>query len=145
MRSLHWATLLLGCLVAAPALHAEAIRIDGDNPRSRITVTIVSASVDRVLRDFGETYGFEVKGLKNTRKVDAFSATMSGRLEDIMQRLLRNWNYMIIRSPDNKSGIKEVMILNSAYGSSAPKVREEQRRRKPSFLRKPKLAVGRKG
>ena len=145
MRASGWTALLLSCLLSAPTVHAGTISIDGDDPRSRITVTIESAKVDHVLRDFGETYGFEIKGLNYARRADALTATMSGSLEDIMRRLLRNWNYMIVSSPDNKSGIKEVTILNAAYGSSTPEIREERRRRKPSSRRKRKLAVGGKG
>ncbi|GBF25054.1 hypothetical protein MnTg02_00083 [bacterium MnTg02] len=157
MLDIRWTVCVLGCLFATPALHAETIKIDGDNPRNRITVTIENAKVDQVLKDFGKTFGFEIKGLKNARQGDAFSVTMTGSLEDILGRLLRNWNHMIVRLPDNKSGIKKVMILNStygslprvkrnsAYGSSPPEIRKSRRHQKPSFFPQPKLSARRGG
>ena len=36
----------------------------------------------------------------------------------MIERLLRNWNHMIVRSADNKSGIAKVMILNATYGAA---------------------------
>ena len=128
MLDIRWPVCVLGCLFATPELHAGTIKIDGDNPRNRITVTIENAKVDHVLKDFGKTFGFEIKGLKNARQGDAISVTMSGSLEDILGRLLRNRNHMIVWLPDNKNGIKKVIILNSAYGSSPPKIRKSRRR-----------------
>ena len=144
MLDIRWTVCVLGCLFATPALHAETIKIDGDNPRNRITVTIENAKVDQVLKDFGKTFGFEIKGLKNARQSDACSVTMSGSLEDILGRLLRNWNHMIVRLPDNKSGIEKVMILDSTYGSSPPEIRRRRRHRKPSIIRQRKPSAGRK-
>ena len=144
MRTIRWTMCVLGCLFVTPALHAETIKIDGDNPRNRITVTIENAKVDHVLKDFGKTFGFKIKGLKNARQGDAFSVTMSGSLEDILGRLLRNWNHIIVWSPDNKSGIEKVMILDSTYGLSPPEIRRRRRHRKPSIIRQRKPSAGRK-
>lgn len=140
-RMIRWTVCVLGCFFATPTLHAETIKIDGDNPRDRITVTFKNAKVDHVLKDFGETYGFEIEGLTNARQGDVFSATLSGSLEDILERLLRNRNYMIASSSHNKSGIKKVMILNSTYGSSPPEIRKTLRHRKPSFVEQRKLSA----
>jgi len=136
MRTIRWTVCILGCLFVTPTLHAETIKIDGDNPRNRITVTIENAKVDHVLNDFGKTFGFEIKGLKNARQGDTFSVTMSGSLEDILGRLLRNWNHMIVRLPDNNSDIKKVMILNSTYGSSLPEIRNSTDGSSPPEIRK---------
>ncbi len=43
---------------------------------------------------------------------------MSGSLQSVIERLLRNWNHMIVRSSDNESGIAKVMILNATYGAA---------------------------
>lgn len=100
-----------------PAL-ATNVTVSGGSPRSDITVTIEDATVDLVLEDLRRKYGFEVGGLENARDGDALSATMSGSLQSILERLLRNWNHLIVRSPDNESGIAKVMILDSVYGST---------------------------
>lgn len=113
--------LIALCIASqAPALAAN-VTVSGDSPRSAITVTIEDATVDLVLEDLRKKYGFEVGGLENARDGDALSATMSGSLQAILERLLRNRNHLIVRSPDNESGIAKVMILDSAYGSMQSK------------------------
>jgi hypothetical protein len=46
---------------------------------------------------------------------------MTGSLESFIARLLRNWNHMVVRSPDNDSGIAKVMIVNAVYGAAPPR------------------------
>ena len=52
---------------------------------------------------------------------EAQTITVSGSLQVVLERILRNWNHMIVRSPDNKSGIAKVTILNSTYGAGPAK------------------------
>lgn len=123
MFSLRCTIFAMGCVLMQSALHAKTIKIDGDAPRDRITVTIQNTKIGSVLENFGVTYGFEVKGLKYIKTSDYLTTTVSGSLETILGRLLRNWNYMIVRSPDNRSGIRKLMILDSSYGSGSSKRR----------------------
>ena len=106
------------CIVMPSAIEAKNIKIDGDEPRKTITVSVEDASVGDILKDFSRIFDFEVKGLENAQRSEPVSLTMAGSLGYIIERLLRNWNHMIIRSPDNKSGIQKVIILDSAYGSA---------------------------
>ena len=126
MLGVRWIVFALGCLMMQPVVQAKTIAVDGDEPRKSITVTIEDVNMDRVLKDFGQIFGFEIRRLKNVRRGGALSATMSGSLEDILGRLLRNWNHMIVRSPDNHSGIEKVMILDSTYGSLPLKARSRR-------------------
>lgn len=121
----------LGCVLMQSALHAKAIKIDGDAPRDRITVTIQNAKVGSVLESFGKTYGIEVRGLKHIKTSDYLTVTMSGSLETILGRLLRNWDHMIVRSADNRSGIQKIMILDSGFGTGPSK--RQGAKAKPSF------------
>jgi hypothetical protein len=109
-------TLVFGCLVSQSAAHAATITITGEC-RNRISVTIEKATVDLVLGDLREKYGFEVSGIENAQQSDTISETMSGSVDRILQRLLRNWNYMIVRSDDSQCGIAKIMLLNSGYGT----------------------------
>ena len=114
-----WFTaFVVGCLMSPAALEAATVKISGDTPRQNITVTIEDAKVDAVLEDLRKRYGFEVSGLENATGGEALSTTMSGSLQNVIERLLRNWNHMIVRSPDSKSGIAKVMILNASYGAA---------------------------
>jgi hypothetical protein len=118
----RWIWLSLGVVsVAVPtALHAASVRVSGEDPRQVITVTIEEATVDFVLEDLHKKYGFEVLGPKNGGNIGELqTVTLSGSLQGILERLLRNWNHVIVHSPDNASGITKVMILNSVYGAPA--------------------------
>jgi hypothetical protein len=109
---------LIGCLMAPLPALAAGVTVTGDDPRHNITVTIEDATVDAVLKDLHDRYGFEMSGLENVKKGEALSATFTGSLQSILERLLRNWNHMIVRSPHEGSGIAKVMILNANYGAA---------------------------
>ena len=113
------AAAAIACWAIPAASHAAPMRVEGTEPRNRITVTIDNNSIEEVLQDFSQRYRFQVKGLDKSAKGEPISATMSGNLEEILGRLLRNRNFVIIRSPDNESGIQRVMILDKAYGSAS--------------------------
>jgi hypothetical protein len=113
--------LLLCAFMLAPAtLQAAGLRVEGDNPRRGITVTIEDATISSVLDDLGKKYGFEIDGLDQATSLDLLSMTLSGTLQGILERLLRNRNHVIVASPDNPGGIAKVMILNSSYGTGPP-------------------------
>jgi hypothetical protein len=112
------AVLALGFLLAQDAAQAANVTITDGDPRQKITVTIEDATVDFVLDNLHKRFGFELAGLPpNIAGGEAQTVTLSGNLHVILERLLRNWNHMIIRSPDNESGIAKVMILNATYGA----------------------------
>jgi hypothetical protein len=119
MSRLVWTALAIGCLFSQSILHAAPITVTGDRPQQRITITIENATIDTVLGDLSKKYGFEVAGLENVEKGETLSGSMSGSLPGILERLLRNWNHMIVRSRDSESGVAKVMILNSVYGAGA--------------------------
>jgi hypothetical protein len=117
-------TLFAVCCIAvhAPLQAAATIAIDGHEPRDRVTVTIQDMSIGAALRDIGRTYGFEIKGALADDN-EAVSTTISGDLEDVLTRLLRNVNHVIVRSPDNRSGIEKVIIMGTG---SAPQPSSSQ-------------------
>src|SRR5690606_28453182 len=104
--------------IAPGSLHAGSVEVEGDKARETITVTIADAKLDAVIENLRQRYGFEVYGLEKTAVGEALTATLSGSLQSVLERLLRNWNHMIVRSPDNDSGIAKVMILNANYGTA---------------------------
>lgn len=118
---------LLICSLWQPASQAASIKID-EQAREQITLTVDSANVAQVLDDMGKRYGFKVIGLSNVTAREPLKATISGSLEDVLGRLLRNWNHMIVRSPDNERGIQKVMILDSSYGSVPASANKNTRR-----------------
>jgi hypothetical protein len=132
MSRLVWAAFVIICVLSQATLHAATITVTGDKPRQSITVTIEDATLDFVLEHLRKHYGFEVAGLQKANQGEILSATMSGTLQSILERLLRNWNHMIVRSRDNESGIAKVMILNSVYGAAPSQVSPGKARRSRS-------------
>jgi hypothetical protein len=118
MSRLACTAFVFGCLMSPMALHAAAISVAGEAPRQSITVTVEDATVDAVIEDLHKRYGFEVSGLQNAQRSEHLSVTMTGSLQSVIERLLRNWNHAIVRSADNESGIAKVMILNATYGAA---------------------------
>jgi hypothetical protein len=107
----------VGCLFVWGGAAAAPVTVSGDNPRDSITVVVENTALNDVLRDLSAKYGFAVNGIENALSQDPLTVTMSGSLQSILERLLRNWNHMIVRSASNDSGIEKVMILDPTYGS----------------------------
>ena len=118
MRNIRLTAIVLGSLLVPIAAQAAGVTISGDAPRNSISVSIEDAKVDAVLRDLQARYKFQVSGLEHAARGEAISVTMTGSLHAVLERLLRNRNHMIVRSPDNATGIAKVMILNSNYGAA---------------------------
>lgn len=118
MLRVGWLAIALLLLLPQTESQAATVKVTGADPRESITITVDDATVDVVLEDLRKRYGFEVRGLENARKGEPQTMTMSGSLQSIIERLLRNWNHMIVRSPDNESGIAKVTILNATYGAA---------------------------
>jgi hypothetical protein len=111
--------MLAVCMAASPAVaQAANVTVSGEDPRSSITVTIEDATIDFVIEKLRDTYGFDVSGLSTETRGDPQTMTVSGTLRSVLERLLRNWNHVIVASQDNKTGIAKVMIVNSNYGAS---------------------------
>jgi hypothetical protein len=56
---------------------------------------------------------------------ETLSARMSGSLRVVLEGLLQNCNYTLLRSEDHESGIEKVVIVNCPHGSVPPPVRAQ--------------------
>jgi hypothetical protein len=95
--------------VCGPLPAMAAVIVEGHRPRERVTLTVRDATIGAALRDLSQAYGFEIKGALGGDA--AMSTTISGNLSDVLARLLRNVNHVIVRSPDNRSGVEKVIIM----------------------------------
>jgi len=117
-------TLVIGALsvwltFAGPAgAEAKHLDIEGDQPRDRITITVNDASLSTVLNELQLRYGFEVVGPGYLSTLDPMSMKVTGSLDAVLERLLRNRNYVVVHSTHNKSGIEKVIILDASYGTA---------------------------
>jgi hypothetical protein len=99
-------------LTGAQAKAAE-VSIEENSSPGTFKVTLDNASVADVLQTLHEKYGVEVQGLDDLADTDPVSAEYSGRLPDILSRLLRNQNFSIVRSNSRPTGITKVFIASS--------------------------------
>jgi hypothetical protein len=110
---LTMSTLLL---MHAPA-YAASVEISTEQARDEISVTVSNAKADRILDALHKQYGFEIVGLANATQGEALTVKFSGNLRNVLKRLLRNRNHMIVGSSQKPGGIAKVMILNGDYGA----------------------------
>ena len=106
------AMFVSGLLLLSQPVHAAAITVEGDAPLESITITIEGATLNNVVGELSQKYGFEVQGLDDMTSTDTLSASLSGSLRSVLESLLRNCNYMLVSSAENKSGIERVVITN---------------------------------
>src|SRR5262249_46275401 len=92
------------------------------------------------MRELSQKYGFEVQGLDDVKDTPSLSTTMSGSLRSIVEGLLQNCNYMLVRSGDNKSGIEKLIIVN-CNPNSAPSLGGTQNQRTETAQQQ-RLAAG---
>src|SRR5262249_23638102 len=104
----------------AYAVTANPITIEGDDPRGSISLTVNQATVASVLEQLRSKFGFNVEGAERLQS-EPVSLRADGPLPAILERLLRNWNYVIVKAKESPSGIGKVLIINSDFGSGAPK------------------------
>ncbi len=110
------------CLLGYSTLHAEGVTIDSDHPAQGIHMNVDKVSIGAVLQALHDKYGIEVSGINDDISSDPISITLSGSLPSILERLLRNQNYMIVRSQKNITGVEKVLIS----AASAPDTSKSQ-------------------
>lgn len=90
--------------------HAEGVTIKSDDPAKSIEVSVDNATVRDVLAALRDKYGVELAGDGEAGASDPMTVTLQGNLPTILERLLRNHNYMIVRSNKNVTGVEKVLI-----------------------------------
>src|SRR5262245_60925067 len=92
--------LLAGLACGSSSAAAGTVTVSGDDPKASIAVMVENASVEEVLTELREKFGFEVEDLAHAKGGDTVDATLQGNLIDVIQRLLRNRNHVIVRSAE---------------------------------------------
>jgi hypothetical protein len=101
---------VLALLLGRSDGHAEGVTIKGDDPAKSIEVSVDNATVRDVLAALRDKYGVELAGDGEAGASDPMTVTLQGSLPTILERLLRNQNYMIVRSKKNVTGVEKVLI-----------------------------------
>jgi hypothetical protein len=101
---------VLALLLGPSDGHAEGVMIKSDDPAKSIEVSVDNATVRDVLAALRDKYGVELAGDGEAGASDPMTVTLQGNLPTILERLLRNQNYMIVRSKKNVTGVEKVLI-----------------------------------
>lgn len=118
--------LLAGFAYGFSSASAGTVTVSGEDPSASISVTVENASVADVLAELREKFDFEVEDLAHAGTDEAFDAKLSGNLVDVLQRLLRNRNHVIVRSAEAASGISRVVIINDKIGKAASQTKQDK-------------------
>lgn len=127
---LIFAAILFG--VSTSIASAASIRVEGDKSSQNLKVHLENASVERVLGILSKKFGFEYIGPSNGKSSANVSMTLSGTLDTILGRLLRNRNHSIVRAASSPSRIRRVVLIDTRLGSKlTPGERPGYRRTRP--------------
>ncbi|MGI9381526.1 MAG: hypothetical protein ACR2PO_00100 [Methyloligellaceae bacterium] len=96
---------------------AAGVSIKGDNASDQLTIRIENAKVEDVLGKLAQTFGFEFDRAAGSNSSASWSATLTGDLESILDRLLRNRNHSIVRSPGAPGTIRRIVLIDAYTGS----------------------------
>lgn len=102
--------LILALFVALTDAHAEGVTIESDDPAQSIKLEVNNATIRDVLQALHDKYGVALTGDGEAGTDGLMTLTLEGSLPAILERLLRNQNYMIVRSTKNVTGVEEILI-----------------------------------
>jgi len=125
---------LVSCVPLAATPQAATATVTCKDRQQHISVDIENAALPAILDQLSKCFDFEVEGLQNAERGETLSTTISGTLPRVLTRLLRNRNFMIVRSSDG--GVARVAILNSDYGARSLKTRKGPVSKNVSKLKK---------
>jgi len=100
-----------------PAL--AAISVEGNDSGTVVTVIAENAMVGEILKQLGERYDFAIEGVEFFKSAEPISTNLSGDLKEIVKRLLRNWNYVNVRSSERPAAGARVVMIDANFGSNA--------------------------
>jgi hypothetical protein len=112
-----FAVTLAGLWLSGSIASAEGVTVEGDKPSENIALMVENQSIESVLTTLSERFGIKIYGLQKNETNEIISISLNGPLPIIMQRLLRNRNYVIVRSQANIAGIEKIVL----FPASAPK------------------------
>ena len=117
-------------LIGPSAVLADGVTIEGERPAQSLDISIDKAPISAVLQALHQKYGIEVIDNSTDLASDQVSLTLTGSLPSILERLLRNQNYMIVRSQKNATGVERISSLPLARQGRLKALRPKKSRRR---------------
>ena len=115
------ASFVLLCFLGSTPSLGEGMALEGGNPGQNINLNVENAPIASVLQTLHAKYGIEITGADKLEADDPVTMTISGTLPAILERLLGNRNYMLVRSLSNITGISKILIAGASRGDTAAK------------------------
>ena len=107
----HLVILFVLLSLAQPSnARAEGVTIESENPRQSITLKLENATIQNILQAVHDKYGIEISASDDPTFDDPITATFEGNLPKILERILRNQNYLLVRSAKNVTGVEKILI-----------------------------------
>ena len=98
---------------------SAAVVIEGDE-QSEIEVSIESEPLAATIDALATKFGVETEGIEHLSKADPMTGSFQGSFKDVIARLLKNWNHVIVLEPDDPARVEKIIILNDSQGSRPP-------------------------
>lgn len=99
---------------------AQSIKITKSTTHSDLELWVKDASLEQILKRLGALYKFEVKSGTASARDERISTSYHGSLSQILQRLLRHRNHMIVQSGSGQKIHRVVLLNNTRAAPPAP-------------------------
>lgn len=109
--------VLSALALVAGIQQAFAVSISDGAPESEITLRTENAPLSEVVGELQRRFGFTVKGIEHIASVKAAGETYSGNLEEVLRRLLRDTNYVMICKENRPVEVVSVIFIDRKAGS----------------------------
>jgi hypothetical protein len=111
---------LLLCAPPAAVLWAGSARLVEAAGPEHVVLDTADASADEVLAVLATRFAFAVeRRAPTTGQPMRYSGRLQGRLDDLIERLLRHEGHMIVRSAEAPAGIARIVLIESKPGTPA--------------------------
>jgi hypothetical protein len=112
------AVVIVAQACLSTAGRAGEVRIAEDAGPGHVVLEVDEATSDQVLRLLATHFEFAVKHVAEATGSESISGRLQGSLDQLLQRMLRHDGYVIVRSPQSKAGISEVIVLDRKDGET---------------------------
>jgi hypothetical protein len=105
-------------LLLAPGWAGEARVIEAASP-DHVVVETRDANADEVLEALSARFAFAIEGEARARLAIRYSGLLRGSLDQLIERLLRHQEGIVVRSAEAAAGVSRVIFLEANGGGLA--------------------------
>jgi hypothetical protein len=105
-------------LLLAPGWAGEARLVHAGSP-DRVVVETRDANADEVLEVLSSRFAFAVVGHARAGRDMRYSGPLHGSLDQLIERLLRHEEHVVVRSAEAAAGVSRVIFLDAKGGGPA--------------------------